>query len=426
MTQIKSLYKYFKDSAGVSTDSRSVRPRELFFALSGPNFDGNKYASDALSKGAMYAVIDDANFKVDERYLVVDDTLKALQNLATYYRDTLSAPIIGMTGSNGKTTTKELITSVLSTQYKVHSTPGNFNNHIGVPLTLLACPEDAEFIIVEMGANHQGEINKLSNICKPDFGLITNIGKAHLEGFGGIEGVKKGKSELYTYLSTTNKMIFIDESNQVLVDLLPTSSNLIPYNSETITKNYSSEEGLLTFEYKDYKIKTHLTGSYNLKNVSCAIAVAEHFNLEMDNIAKGISQYIPVNNRSEIRVVDNTTIYLDAYNANPTSMELSVSNFISQHPIEQSLLILGDMLELGEYSLEEHAAVVRKVGESKYPAILVGKEFLRTKSDQYKTIEFVESLSEFDSVNPIYSNRYKFILLKGSRGIGLEKLLIKD
>lgn len=428
------LYDIFQKHPTISIDSRNCPQGCMFFALKGDNFDANAFALSALENGAAYAVIDNKQYAADERFILVEDVLKTLQSLATHHRKLLQTTIIGITGTNGKTTTKELIASVLKERYNIHYTKGNLNNHIGVPLTLLQLKPEHEIAIVEMGANHRGEIKFLSETALPDFGIITNVGKAHLEGFGSFEGVMKTKAELYDFIFTHGKKIFINTGNGYLMEMAKksgflTNKKMIPY--QTGNKNNTLQttgkillcNPLLKLECfiqdEILEIQTRLIGTYNTENVLAAVAVGSYFNVENLLIKKGLESYTPQNNRSQLTITVNNQVVVDAYNANPTSMQAAISNF-SQMELNNKTLILGDMLELGEKSQEEHQKIVDLLKENCFSdVILIGANFSNTKND-YICYKNVESLKEYLSKNPI---KNRFVLLKGSHGIHLEKII---
>jgi UDP-N-acetylmuramoyl-tripeptide--D-alanyl-D-alanine ligase len=419
--EISKLYQIWKNSTGVCTDSRKIQDGCLFFALSGENFDGNLFAEKALESGASYAIVDKDRFNgnVTSKTILVDDVLKQLQNLARFHRDLLQIPVLGITGSNGKTTTKELARDVIAKKYKVYATQGNLNNHIGVPLTLLSVKEEIEFLIVEMGANHQGEINLLSNIANPNFGMITNIGKAHLEGFGGVEGIKLGKSELYKHLNANEGHLFLNEDDDVLKSLIPAGSRTIIYSSSKLVE-VLNDEHFLTLKYKGQEIFTHLYGRYNVHNIAFAIALGEYFGVPNEDIIDAISSYKPDNNRSQLTQNGSNTIILDAYNANPSSMLESLQSFSKMNG--KKVLVLGDMLELGEYSKSEHQKIIDLVEKIKpYDAIFVGKQFFQAGHNRFGN--YFENIMEAKKYFSIQNYDNTNILLKGSRGIAVEKIL---
>ena len=330
MMTIEEIYQLFKSSTGVCTDTRNVKPGQLFFALKGENFNGNLYAEKALEIGALFSIVDEKSGE-NERLVLVEDVLTTLQHLAAYHRNQLAIPILAITGSNGKTTSKELILQVLSKKYRTIATNGNLNNHIGVPLSLLSINTDTEIAIIEMGANHQGEIASYCEWTRPTAGLITNIGLAHLEGFGGPEGVKKGKSELYTAVVKNKGTLFVNADDEVLQELVSTYKNIFTYGSHSEANVYGgivdTNESLLTIEWQNTKIKSQLVGEYNLMNIMSAIALGVYFKVDEKDIQEGISAYQPDNNRSQIMVKGSNKIIMDAYNANPSSLKLAIENF---------------------------------------------------------------------------------------------------
>lgn len=422
--------KFLSCNQNITTDTRKITKGCIYFALKGEKFDGNTFAQQAIEQGAAYVVIDDAKVAKDEKYILVQDVLTALQQLANHHRKQLNIPVIGITGSNGKTTTKELVQAVLSKKYNTQYTQGNLNNHIGVPLTLLTITPQHELAVVEMGANHQLEIDMLCRIAEPNFGIITNIGKAHLEGFGGIEGVKKGKSELYRYLKEKNGTVFLHGDDVVLADLAK-ENNKVTYGTNKLydvvgkcNKSSLFVEFAWRTRYKatevkaaDY-IKTNLVGVYNYNNALCAACVGNYFKIEEDLINEAIQSYVPTNNRSQLQKTENNSLILDYYNANPTSMHAAIENFYNMDAADK-MLVLGDMLELGEESVIEHQAIINLLHEKKLnDYLLVGPIF----SSLQKEKSFVTSkqAQEFLQANP---TKNKTILIKGSRGIALEEVL---
>lgn len=417
---IKQLYDIFLNNPNVCTDTRKISDNCLFFALKGDRFNGNEYAIKALELGASYAIVDDRTIITDSRLIFVNDVLTTLQELARYHRLQLNIPVLGITGSNGKTTTKELSREVIKQKYKVKATIGNLNNHIGVPLTILDTSSDIEFLIVEMGANHQGEIDLLCKIALPDYVMITNIGKAHLEGFGGYEGVKLGKSEMYKFANNFDKKIFLNKDDSVLTGLIPPDSEIISYSGNQML-SIISEEPFLKLRYSDKEIATNLYGSYNLSNIAFAIKLGEYFSVDQDMIVKGIADYRPDNNRSQLEIINGNTIIKDAYNANPNSMKLSLESFAKVNA-SSKLVVLGDMLELGEFTQSEHKEIltlVENLGIKE--AIYVGENFYKEKEGFngafYKKIDDAREYFKMKG----YQNYY--ILLKGSRGISVESIL---
>jgi UDP-N-acetylmuramoyl-tripeptide--D-alanyl-D-alanine ligase len=423
---LPTLYQIFMSCNGVTTDSRNCPDGSLFFALKGDSFDGNKFAATALQNGSRYAIIDDSAFivKDDKRYILVDDTLKTMQTLANYHRHQLGTRIIGITGTNGKTTTKELISAVLSQSHNVLYTQGNFNNHIGVPLTLLRLKADNDLAVIEMGANHPGEIKFLVDIVEPNYGIITNVGKAHLEGFGSFEGVIKTKGELYDFLrNKLDSTVFIHKDNEYLMNMSE-GLNIIPYGSEDtlyVNGHVTDCSPYLSFQWKAgksgemYDVHTQLIGDYNFPNALAAITIGRFFGVEPRNINKALTEYKPSNNRSQLKKTADNTLIIDTYNANPTSMMASLRNFYKMKA-DHKMLILGDMRELGAESINEHQKIVDFLKECQFKdVILVGDQFAACNSG-FKTYANTESLIE-----DIKANKPKghTILIKGSNGIKL-------
>jgi len=415
------LYDIFLKSNGVSTDTRSIKKGSLFFSLKGKNFDGNDYALEAINKGAKYAVIDNNKLK-NSNFIRVNDVLTSLQLLSAFHRTKLkNTTIIALTGSNGKTTTKELIHSVLSEKYKTVSTLGNLNNHIGVPLSLLKINKDSNFAVIEMGANHIGEIAFLTDLVKPDYGYITNFGKAHLEGFGGIKGVIKGKTELYNWLIENNKPILINSDDETQSKFTNSQSILFgkKINSQFVFKEFSKD--FISVGYNEYKIKSKLIGSYNFYNIIAAISFGLYFKIDIKSIINAIENYTPKNNRSEILHIKDKKIILDAYNANPTSMKLAIDSFFKLSG--SKALILADMLELGVYSKDEHQEIINHLEkENTGKTYLVGEEFYKLKSES-NSISFYKTKNEL--ILEISNSKIleKNILIKGSRAMKMEELI---
>jgi UDP-N-acetylmuramoyl-tripeptide--D-alanyl-D-alanine ligase len=425
--EISNLYSIFLNHPTVTTDSRNIPANSLFFALKGENFNGNAFAAEALSKGAAFAVIDEPAFATDDRMILMDNVLLCLQQLANYHRNQIALPILAITGTNGKTTTKELITAVLSKKFRVDSTKGNLNNHIGVPLTLLSMTKGTEFGVVEMGANHPGEIKILCEIANPDFGLITNIGKAHLEGFGSFEGVIRTKSEMYDFIRNKGGKCFLNADNPILTKQAE-GIEQISYGASTgyfmegelaSTGNYLVVKAL--FPKGWLYLKSKLVGNYNFENLLAAACIGKYFEVDPLLIQEAIAEYTPSNNRSQLIQKEKNTIIMDAYNANPTSMMAALSNFASiRH--DDKCVILGDMLELGDSSAEEHQKIADFIEEQNFTEVfLVGPQFKNTTSiTEKKKFDQVELLSNYLKTQPIEN---KLILIKGSRGIHLEKIL---
>ena len=422
---IEVLYDKFSVTSGVSTDTRNIQPNELFFALKGEHFNGNKYAKKALQKGAIYAVIDEEKYaENDEQYIVVEDCLVALQQLANFHRKMLRTPIVAITGSNGKTTTKELMHAVLSMRFETFATKGNLNNHIGVPLSLLSLTSNHQIAIIEMGANHVGEIAALCKIAQPNYGLITNIGTAHLEGFGSQENIQKGKTELYNYLHQQQKdAVFVNADDALLLSL---SSNLeqITYgtSSDFFTGRIEASDPTLQLTIDDleqeFTITTKLFGEYNFTNALAAGAVGKHFGVPLLDIAEAIEQYQPANHRSQIVQVGTTTFIVDAYNANISSMRAAVNQF-GKINSPKKLAILGSMLEHGSIEEQAHQEMVELTKQLNIPALFVGKEFQQA-APKTQWFANTEQLKQHLSTQDI---EHHTILLKGSRGIRLEEVL---
>lgn len=415
--KIADLYKLYAKNFLVDTDSRSIRKGSIFFALSGPNFNGNKFAEDALKKGADYAVIDDEKFNTSNKTILVKNTLETLQKLANYHRKKLNIPIIALTGSNGKTTTKELINSILSKKYNTVATKGNLNNHIGVPLTLLSMTSATEIGIVEMGANHLNEISFLCKMAEPNYGYITNFGKAHLEGFGSVEGVIKGKSELYNYIKNTNGSVFLNTDDSIQVSRSKGIKS-ISFNKESIP--FLGANPLVTIQFKNQLIKSMLVGAYNYSNIASAVVIGNYFNVSVTAIKEAVESYEPKNNRSQIITKGGTKIILDAYNANPTSMEAALKNFAALKE-ENKIVFLGDMFELGSSSGHEHQKIAELATTFDFNKIyLIGKAFSTTCVKNALHFDSFESLK---NSNPHINTNKTTVLIKGSRGMALERVL---
>ena len=435
----EQLYQIYLQHPVISTDTRKIAPGSIFFALKGDKFDANTFAEQAIVARAAYAVVDNPAYQLDERYILVEDVLTILQDLARYHRRQLNIPVIGLTGTNGKTTTKELINSVLSQHFNTYATQGNLNNHIGVPLTILSINSTHQAAVIEMGANHQKEIELLSNIAQPSHGLITNVGKAHLEGFGGVEGVKKGKGELYDYLKTSNGITFVnsDSADLMAMQYARSLSNVVCYGSIDLTNLVSGQltenSPYLSLQWtnhetgKSYDVKSQLTGAYNLDNILAAICIGVYFKLTAEEINAGISGYQPKNNRSQITTTATNTLICDYYNANPSSMFVAIEN-LGKLNAEYKVLVLGDMFEMGQESAAEHEAVIRKALETPVNGrIFIGAEFYKAK----EAIDYKPSvLDKFyptaeDAIIGLKMNPIKnaTILIKGSRGMALERLV---
>ena len=422
---IEALHQLFLKAKSVSTDTRTLEKGTLFFALKGENFNGNTFAKKALDLGASYCIIDEVKEPDNERFILVDDVLQTLQKLANYRRNYLNIPIIALTGSNGKTTTKELIYSVLKQHYNTQATLGNLNNHIGVPLTLLRMDDSTEIGIVEMGANHIGEIAQLCKIANPDFGYITNFGKAHLEGFGSEEGVVKGKSELYDYLKQKKGTIFLNLDDKKQVKQVGDYQNRITFSereSSNFTIALQRESPFLKIEISKTIIHTQLLGRYNFTNTAAAIAVGLLFDVDLTSIKKGIESYAPKNNRSQIIKQNSNIIILDAYNANPSSVEAALKNFNNMEG-DQKIVLLGDMFELGKQSYAEHQSIIDLAQKLDFLQLyLVGNHFF-DHHQNYSNILFFKDFERLKIHLEDYPIKQSMVLVKGSRGMALERLL---
>lgn len=422
---IPSLYELYLRNPSVQTDTRKLQPGDLFFALKGDNFNGNKFAQQAINAGAALAVIDEAAYAIEGKTLLVDDVLTALQELARHHRQQFSIPFIAITGSNGKTTTKELVHTVLSRKYKTATTEGNLNNHIGIPLTILKIKADAELAVIEMGANHQGEIAGYCTYALPDYGIITNCGKAHLEGFGGVEGVRKGKGELYDWLREHDGTAFVMWDYDYLRDMSQGLSNIITYGTTDASieghtiKSEPFLEVSITNGASTGIIHSQLVGDYNLPNILLAVTIGKHFGVPDDDIRNAIEAYQPSNSRSQLIKVGSNQIILDAYNANPSSMKLAIENF-ARLAAPHKVLMLGAMAELGAESLAEHRLIIELIGKFKWKeVVLVGGDFLKL---QHPWISFASS-SEAKQWYLDQQFEETHLLVKGSRSMKMEKIL---
>ena len=421
---IETLYRHFTKAYRVTTDSRKVEKDAVFFALKGENFDANDFAMQVAEAGvASLVVADRKDLQKHERILIVDDTLKALQDLAAYHRQQMKATVLSITGTNGKTTTKELVSAVLAKKYNLIHTMGNLNNHIGVPLTLLSIKPETEIAVVEMGANHPGEIDTLCKIADPDFGLITNVGKAHLEGFGSFEGVIETKTALYRHIKANGQAVFVNRMNDILWQRSE-GQNRISYGCHS-NADYPVEQGqcnpYLSVKWQEQEVRTRLVGAYNFENVAAAIAVGSYFGVEKEAIIEALESYTPTNSRSQVIDTEKNRIIMDAYNANPTSMRAALINFANICG-ERHLLILGDMRELGTASEEEHRNILGLMKELKFKeALLVGSNFSAyNENPDWKTFATVEDLCQYLEG---HSTSGKTILVKGSNSIQLGKVL---
>ena len=429
MTTIEELYKVYLQHQNICTDTRLISSGCLFFALKGESFDANTFAEEALNQGAAFAIIDNKDFAKNEQYLLVNDVLSTLQNLAKHHRKQLNIPVIGLTGSNGKTTTKELIKAVLSEKYKTFATKGNLNNHIGVPLSILSIQSDVEIAVIEMGANHQKEIEFLCEIAQPTHGLITNIGMAHLDGFGGFEGVKKGKAELFTFLKAQHGTTFIYRNNPYLLEMSQVAdlNKIVYYGTEQenlISGKLKHSDPFIELEWAthdaSYEAKANLTGVYNFENILAAICIGYFFELTPLQINTGLLNYYPNNNRSQLTKTENNKVICDFYNANPSSMAAALLN-LKELNSTKKIAIIGDMFELGAESSEQHEIIVKLANTNALDTIFIGNDFYAFK-DKYpgKYFNSPAEAAQFLKINQI---KDKLVLLKGSRGMALEQLL---
>ncbi len=422
---IQHIHQLFLQCHSISIDTRKIQPQCMFVAIKGDRFDANTFAKEALEKGASYVIIDNPEYFIDSRTILVSDSLKTLQALAQFHRQYLKLPIIALTGSNGKTTTKELIQVVLSEKFNTKATIGNLNNHIGVPLTLLSFKADTEIGIVEMGANHQKEIAFLCDIAEPDYGYITNFGKAHLEGFGGVEGVIKGKSEMYTYLAKTDKKVFVNLDDVIQVDKTK-AMNRITFGIRNLNANTNIDQinadPFVQIHFSNIAVQSHLIGLYNANNINAAVTIGQYFGVANEVIKHAIEHYIPENNRSQLVRQNSNEIILDAYNANPSSMAVAIANFSQLHK-NNKVAILGDMFELGNESIEEHKGIVELLfDEEAIECHFIGKDFYQNKLER-SHLHFYESFEAFTAKIKQLSFKDKMILIKGSRGMALERIL---
>ncbi len=427
MLNMESLYESFKLSSGVQIDTRTITRDCMFFCLKGANFNGNTFAKEAIEKGAKFVVIDEANYFIDERTILVEDALLTLQRMANTHRKQFDIPIIGITGSNGKTTSKELITAVLATQLNVHFTKGNFNNHIGVPLTLLQLNEKHQIAVIEMGANKPGDILELAEIAEPTHGIITNIGRAHLEGFGSLEGVVRTKTELFKHIAAHDGELFVNFEDEILTANIPADTKIHYYNNpygftgELVNLSPFVEMKWIEDGTESELLKTHLIGEYNYINFLAAVRIGRYFGITADNVSKAIESYVPSNNRSQVEQTENNTVIVDCYNANPTSMESALKSFaaINNHA---KIFILGDMREMGNDAEMVHREILQLTIDLRLSGFFIGEEFLKLKGQHPQAIflKSTEPLIEHFNQNP---PKDLLILLKGSRGIALEKIL---
>jgi UDP-N-acetylmuramoyl-tripeptide--D-alanyl-D-alanine ligase len=421
---IEQLYEIFLQYPNVQTDTRKIEKDQLFFALKGESFNGNHFALQALENGAAYAVIDEMPAESNDRLILVEDVLTTLQQLAKYHRQQFNIPFIAITGSNGKTTTKELVSTVLAAQYRTYTTQGNLNNHIGIPLTLLRVKKDAEIAVIEMGANHQKEIEGYCTYTLPTHGIITNCGKAHLEGFGGVEGVRKGKGELYDYIRQNNGTIFAFDDYDYLHDMSKGVNNIVWYGTTngSVVGNIQTSEPFLTLYIKQptsLQIESQLVGGYNLPNVLCATAVGIHFDINSEKIKSAIENYAPSNSRSQLVENGSNKIILDAYNANPSSMKAAIENFAAMKA-DNKMLFLGGMMELGEGSIQEHQEIIALIEKYDWnEVVLVGGDYKNVEH----SFNYFSNVSEAKEWFQKQNFQNSFMLVKGSRSMQMEKLL---
>jgi UDP-N-acetylmuramoyl-tripeptide--D-alanyl-D-alanine ligase len=422
------IYSLYLEKRLLSTDSRKIQTGSIFFALKGDNFDGNQFASQALETGASHAIVDDPTVVTSDRVILVENVLETLQDLARLHRKSFDFPVIALTGSNGKTTTKELINCVLATRYATYATQGNLNNHIGVPLTILAIDEnETDVAIIEMGANHEKEIALLCSIAQPTHGLITNIGKAHLEGFGSLNGVIKAKGELYDYLSKKQGTVFVNAGNELLMEMVSKRrafGEIVFYNSanQESCPKVIGQSPFLTYTTGDLTVSTHLVGEYNFHNICAALSIADYFELAPDDAHLAISRYTPTNNRSQIIEQNTNVIVLDAYNANPSSMAAAIDNF-SKMEAEKKMVILGDMLELGNDSESEHEALGELIAAGNFDTVLLfGNQILPALKKLPRAFYFTDKFSLHNWIID-HPQRNTHVLVKGSRGMGLESVV---
>lgn len=422
---IQEIHNLFLQCKSLSIDTRKIEKDSMFFAIKGENFDANTFAKQALELGALFVVIDNESYFIDERTILVQNSLETLQELAKFHRAYLKLPIIALTGSNGKTTTKELINVVLSKKHKTKATVGNLNNHIGVPLTLLSFNAETEFGIVEMGANHKKEIEFLCEIAQPDYGYITNFGKAHLEGFGGVEGVIEGKSEMYQYLAKNDKLAFVNLEDPIQIEKsvgIKSFTFGVDNNKADVKIKKITANPFVVIDYDQFSVQSHLIGLYNANNINAAVSIGRYFKVDDEAVKEAIESYIPENNRSQLLKKGSNQIILDAYNANPSSMAVAVTNFL-QLDSENKVMVLGDMFELGRESQQEHKIVVDSLlNQNKSICYLIGKSFYENKISN-ENIHFFETFEDFANHLKTIHFENNSILIKGSRGMALERTL---
>lgn len=425
MMDIEKLYRKYRESGKVSTDTRQILPGSVFFALKGDKFNANEFAAEALAKGASAVVVDEAKYAIDDRYFLVDNSLEALQKLARQHRDQLKIPVVGLTGSNGKTTSKELINAVLSKKFKTFATKGNLNNHIGVPLTILSIDDSIELAIIEMGANHVGEIALLSSIANPTHGFITNIGKAHIGTFGGFENIIRGKSELYQHLITTNGQVFINSKNEILSNMAKRFSKPLFYPAPGDyyhCKLLASDPFLKIKAENGDEITMQLVGGYNFENAAVALCIGKFFGVDEKLANQAVAEYVPGNMRSQIVKKGSNTIILDAYNANPSSMTAAIENLAAMN-VEKKVAIVGDMFELEEEAEAEHRAIGRLLKQKNFDRVYLCGKLMYSAQQEFPNAILFEKKDDLISElkkNPIQNST---VLVKASRGIGLETVV---
>jgi UDP-N-acetylmuramoyl-tripeptide--D-alanyl-D-alanine ligase len=414
--EISELYKIYNVNPIICTDTRKIKEEGIFFALKGKNFNGHNFANQAINDGCRFAIIDEKEYCTNDKFIFVKNALETLQDLAKHHRKQLSIPVIGITGTNGKTTSKELIHAVLRSELNVYATKGNLNNHIGVPLSVLEITNNHEIAIIEMGANHKNEIRFLCDIANPTHGVITNIGSAHLEGFKSIQGVIDTKNELFNFIKENNGSLFLNDDDDVLVRLAKNIKKTSYGLGSNLNTSISSNTPFLNVIWDKTVIKSRLIGDYQFYNIALAICIGDYFNISKENIQLAIESYIPQNNRSQITETESNVIIMDAYNANPSSMKAMLASFAKQD-YKNKLCILGDMLEMGDFSNNEHAKIIKTCQKLKLDTLFVGEEFSKLSNKAFKHLI---DLKKFITQHPI---KNKTILLKGSRGIGLEGLV---
>lgn len=425
MDYLNTLYQSFLNCGGISTDTRSLSSGEIFFALKGDNFDGNEYALKALQAGASIVVIDDelvAKSLDSEKFFLVEDVLKTLQALARLHRSHMNFPVLAITGTNGKTTTKELIAEIVAKSFNVHATKGNLNNHIGVPLTILSTPKKCNFLIVEMGANHMFEIDELCKIADPNFGVITNIGKAHLEGFGSVENILKTKTELYRHVADNNGTLFVNENDEMLISAIPDNANVIRFNELDSKLVIDKTNGFVAVERDNETYKSQLVGKYNFWNIAYSLTIGDHFNVPSQLMKEAIENYAPKLNRSQYKRIENRSFILDAYNANPTSMKNSISSF-SELDSDNKILVLGEMKEMGDAAKEEHQKLLDIVKGYNWAKVFLVGEIFEEITSQAEYIVFESITKLLENIDQSLLAEDGFYLIKGSRSNRMERFM---